>query len=171
MSVDPDLLETTRCLCLASRRAARAITRQFDRALRAHDIKATQFTLLAALALKGSQSISELAEFIGAERTTLTRNLAVVEGHSHVSIRPGSDARSRVVSITANGRQTLRRAFPAWRKVQEGLTETIGQQAADNLRQLSGGPSSYLREHQDRGRKSFDKLGASTESLSKEDTV
>jgi DNA-binding MarR family transcriptional regulator len=121
----PDLLETTQCPCLASRRAARAITRQFDRALRSHGIKA-QFTLLGALALKGAQSIGELAEFIGADRTTLMRNLAVAEGQSLVSIRSGEDARSRIVSITTSGGRTLGRALSTWRKVQSGVTKTIG---------------------------------------------
>ena len=136
-----DLFETTQCLCLASRRAARTITREFDRALRAHGIRATQFTLLSALELKGPQSIGELAELIGADRTTMTRNLAVLEELALVSIRPGDDARSRIAAITDNGRQTLGQALATWRAVQASLTESIGDQAADSLRRLSGGPS------------------------------
>jgi DNA-binding MarR family transcriptional regulator len=139
--IDPSVFETTQCLCLASRRAARAITRQFDRAMRAHGIRATQFTLLSALELKGSQPIGELAELIGVERTTLTRNLAVAEESSLVDIRPGDDARARIVSITSTGRHALRRALPTWRRVQGELTGAIGKGAADGLRQLSGGPS------------------------------
>jgi hypothetical protein len=53
MAPDPALLETTRCLCLAARRASRTITREFDQALRTHGLRATQFTLLAALHLAG----------------------------------------------------------------------------------------------------------------------
>jgi DNA-binding MarR family transcriptional regulator len=143
---DPDLLETSQCLCLASRRAARAITRRFDAALRAHGIKATQFTLLATLALKGSLSIGALAEFIGADRTTLTRNLAVAEAQSLVRIGSGEDARARIASITARGRQTLRRAFPVWRQVQNELTHGIGMQTADTIRQLSRGVRSTSKD-------------------------
>ncbi len=135
------LLETSQCLCLASRRAARAITRRFDRALRAHGVRATQFTLLAALELKGPQPIGELAEFIGVERTTLTRNLAVVEEHGLIALRPGNDARSRIASITAAGQQRLKRALPAWRETQQGLTDVIGIEVADSLRRLSRQPS------------------------------
>jgi DNA-binding MarR family transcriptional regulator len=137
MTAEPHLSETAQCLCLASRRAARAITRRFDAALRPYGIKATQFTLLAALALKGPQSIGALAEFMGADRTTLTRNLAVAKEQSLVSIRSGADARARIASIAARGRQTLRRAFPAWRKTQNELTNAIGIGTADNLRQIS----------------------------------
>jgi len=168
VSGDPDVIETTQCLCLASRRAARAITREFDRALRAHGIKATQFTLLATLALKGPQPIGELADFIGADRTTLTRNLAVAEGQSLVSIRPGEDARSRVASITPRGRQTLLRALSNWREVQKRLTAAIGKQAADSLRQLSGGPSVHLRADKNRKREASDERGGTIQNLSRE---
>jgi DNA-binding MarR family transcriptional regulator len=141
MSTDRDLFETTQCLCLASRRAARAITRRFDKELKAHGIKATQFTLLAALELRGPQSIGELAELIGADRTTLTRNLSVAEEQSLIGIRRGEDARARIASITAKGRQTLTRAFPSWCKVQDELTDAVGKPAADSLRRFSDGPS------------------------------
>ena len=87
MSTTPKLTETAQCLCLASRRAARAITRVFDRELRAHGLRATQFTLLATLSLKGEQTISELAEFIDADRTTMTRNVALAEEKSFVEVR------------------------------------------------------------------------------------
>jgi len=136
-NAEADLFETTKCLCLASRRAARAITRRFDAALRPHGLRATQFTLLAALALKGPTPIGALAEFLGADRTTLTRNLAVAAAQSLVTIEAGEDTRARIASVSARGRQTLRRAFPAWRKTQKELTVAMGIAAAENLRQLS----------------------------------
>jgi DNA-binding MarR family transcriptional regulator len=138
---EPDLLETAQCLCLASRSAARAVTRRFDNALRPHGIRATQFTLLATLALKGPLSVGALAEFIGADRTTLTRNLAVAKAQSLVRIASGEDARARIASITPHGRQTLRRAFPVWRRTQNELTGVIGIETADSLRRLSRKPS------------------------------
>lgn len=141
MSCAPELFETTQCLCLASRRAARRITRIFDRALKPLGLRSTQFTLLSALDLKGPQSIGALAELIGAERSTMSRNLKIVEDHALIAIRPGQDARSRIVSITARGRQVVREAFPAWKRVQAELTQTMGGPTAESLRRLSGGPS------------------------------
>ena len=135
----PDLPETAQCLCLASRRAARAITRAFDRELRAHGLRATQFTLLATLSLKGEQTVSELAEFIVADRTTMTRNVALAEGKGLVSTRRHkSDARIRIVTITRQGGETLSVALASWRTVQAGLTEAMGSDAADGLRHLAG---------------------------------
>jgi DNA-binding MarR family transcriptional regulator len=137
VSADQELVQTAQCLCLASRRAARAITRAFDRALRAHGLRSTQFSLLAVLTLKGALSISQVADILGADRTTLTRNLGPVEAQGLVRIRQGDDARERVVEVTSKGKATLQRALPAWRKVQSGLTQMLGQEAADSLRQLS----------------------------------
>jgi DNA-binding MarR family transcriptional regulator len=139
MNTTPDLIETAQCLCLASRRAALAITRAFDRELRAHGLRATQFTLLATLSLKGEQTISELAEFIDTDRTTMTRNVAVAEEKSLVKVRRHeSDARVRVVTITRQGRETLAAALASWGKVQVGLTKAMGSDAADALRHLAG---------------------------------
>jgi DNA-binding MarR family transcriptional regulator len=135
------LFETTRCLCLAVRRASRAITREFDQALRLHGLRATQFTLLSALHLGGSRSIGDLAEMLSADRTTLTRNLAVAEQHGWVTLRADvNDARSRIAAITNRGSRTLEAALPTWRKTQQRLTETIGEQTAASLRKLAGGP-------------------------------
>jgi DNA-binding MarR family transcriptional regulator len=131
-------MECAGCLCLASRRAARAITRIFEKQLRPHGIRAPQFSMLAVLELKGPQTIGELAEALGADRTTLTRNLALVEDRRLVTIRPGDeDARARIAAITPKGRSTLKGAFPAWRKAQAALTASIGHQMADSLRRLA----------------------------------
>ena|SRR5437660_873211 len=137
MTDDPNLAECADCLCLASRRAARTITRAFEKQLRPHGIRAPQFSLLALLELKGPQTIGALADALGADRTTLTRNLALVERQSLVRIRPGDDARSRIVTIAPKGRSALKNAFPAWRKAQSALSAAIGRQMADSLRQLA----------------------------------
>jgi len=140
MMVESDLLQTTRCLCLASRRAARMITRTFDQALRTHGLRATQFTLLAALALTGPLSIGDLAELLAADRTTVSRNLDVVEARELVSLEPGTDARARIASITKVGRALLAKALPTWRKTQMQLTASLGDKATQGLQRLAGGP-------------------------------
>jgi DNA-binding MarR family transcriptional regulator len=137
MSNDHQLSDCADCLCLASRRAARAITRAFDQQLRPHGIRGTQFSLLAMLELKGPQSIGDLAENLGADRTTLTRNLALLEKQSLLKIRPGDDARARIVTIMPKGRSIVSRSFPAWRKAQSAVAASIGSEMADSLRRLA----------------------------------
>lgn len=141
MTPDATLFATTRCLCLAARRAARTITREFDQALRPQGLRATQFTLLSALHLAGSTAIGELAELLSADRTTLTRTLAVAAERGWVSLRSNpADARSRFVAITAKGSRALVAAMPAWNATQQRLLQDIGESAAASLHRLAGGP-------------------------------
>lgn len=139
--MDTTVLQTTRCLCLAARRASRTITREFDQALRAHDLRATQFTLLAALNIAGPLAIGALADLLAADRTTMTRNLALVEKRGLAKVRADkTDARSRVATITPEGKALLQEAMPTWRKVQTELTDALGESTAEGLRRLAGGP-------------------------------
>jgi DNA-binding MarR family transcriptional regulator len=116
----PSALAVTRqCHCLAARRHARAITRLYDQHLRPHGLRATQFSILAALALKGPTPVSALAVTLGLERTTLTRSAALLERLGWVrGVRP-ADARQHPLSLTPAGRRTLHEAFPAWQAAQE----------------------------------------------------
>jgi DNA-binding MarR family transcriptional regulator len=108
------------CLCLSSRSAARGITAVYDRHLRPHGLRITQFTILAMLVLRGATPISALAKSLGMDRTTLTRNLALLEANGWAQIRRDEDdARTHLVSVTVEGRAIARKALPAWRKAQE----------------------------------------------------
>jgi DNA-binding MarR family transcriptional regulator len=132
-----ELSETAECLCLASRKAARAITREFDRRLRPTGVRPTQFTVLAILSIRGALTIGALAKIIGVERTTLTRNLVLIEENGWVSIEPGEDARSRIAQITPKGRAAAIAALPAWRATQKALLGTMGEGAATALRKVA----------------------------------
>lgn len=138
MEATPELAATSQCLCLASRRAARAITRAFDRELRLQGLRATQFTLLATLSLKGGQTIGQLADFISADRTTMTRNVALAEEKGFVEVKSDErDGRVRIATITRRGRDALAAALASWHKVQSAIGEEMGEEAADGLRRLA----------------------------------
>ena len=127
------------CLCLASRRASRAITRAFDRQLRPHGIRATQFSVLTMLMGYGPTTIGDLAEALGIERTTLTRNLTVLEDSGWVKIGVGpTDGRLRVVTATPKGRKAVSAAMPAWRRAQAAASTAIGPSGHAALHALSG---------------------------------
>lgn len=136
---DIDVSQCRACLCLASRRSARAITRAFDRQLRPHGIRVTQFTILVMLMLRGPMTIGDLADKLGIERTTLTRNLALIKTRRWIEIRADDDdARSRVVAVTRKGRATVAAALPAWRKAQTAAVAAIGKAGIEALHTLAG---------------------------------
>lgn len=137
MKTPPGLEATRDCLCFASRRAARAITRRFDKALRVHGLKSTQFSILCLLLQIGPVGLGELAARLGVERTSLTRNLGVLEDRGLVKIEEGDDARARIVEATAKARDTIVAALPDWQRVQDDVSSLLGHDGSDALRSLS----------------------------------
>jgi DNA-binding MarR family transcriptional regulator len=116
-----DLSGCTQCHCLAARRRARAITRHFEAELRPHGVRATQFSILAALALAGTLPMGELAELLGLERTTLTRATTLLEDKGWLCAEASQDGRARPLRLTASGRRKLEAAYPAWKTAQDSL--------------------------------------------------
>lgn len=123
MDASVDLRLCADCRCLAARREARAITRIFDDRLRKHGLRATQFSVLTVLALSGPSPISELAETLGMERTTLTRSAALLEKRGWIAGDSASDRRQRPLKLTAAGRRKLHSAFPAWKAAQDAVVD------------------------------------------------
>jgi hypothetical protein len=109
MKIDPDrsavIVETVRekCTCFGLRRLTRLVTQRYDEALSPAGVRITQFTILGILHSPGPLSISGLAEELDTDRTTLTRNLQVLEDLGYVAVKPGPDARTRAVAIRRAG--------------------------------------------------------------------
>jgi DNA-binding MarR family transcriptional regulator len=114
------------CTCFTLRKATRAVTQLYDESLRPVNLRSTQFSLLGLLAHTGTMRITALADAAVMDRTTLTRNLDLLERDGLVRIRPGEDARVREVTLTPAGRDRLLAALPMWEKAQKELTEKLG---------------------------------------------
>ena len=127
------------CTCNNLRKAARAVTQYYDEVLRPSGIRATQFSLLAAIKQFGTVSIGALAEESVMDRTTLTRNLKLLEDEGLVTIAPGADARVREVSLTPAAHEKLAVAMRYWRKAQTEMATRMGTEGVRHLlRALSG---------------------------------
>src|SRR3982075_1797284 len=92
-----DYMACASCFCLASRQAARKITRLYDGYMQGSGIRVTQFTILSQLMLRGEMPIGKLAGILGMERTTLTRNLNPLAQQKWIAVQPGEDTRARMV--------------------------------------------------------------------------
>lgn len=115
------------CTCFNVRRAARTVTQFYDDIMAPSGVKATQFTMLGAVAMMGPASVTRLAERLALDRTTLTRNLKGLADQGLVEISAGSDRRERVVSLTAAGADAIERATPVWREAQDRLAARFGE--------------------------------------------
>src|SRR5262245_2770529 len=124
MTLERRMLET--CACHRIRMAARAVTRAYDDALRPVGLRATQIALLAAVSAEGAMSITALAQFIGMDRSTLTRNLAPLEKEGLLVVGDEGWRRSRTLRIAAKGRARLEQALPLWERAQRRLKQGLG---------------------------------------------
>jgi DNA-binding MarR family transcriptional regulator len=121
------------CACFNIRKATRAVTQFYDDALRPSGLRTTQFTLLVLLQGHGPMTINALAEAAGTDRTTLTRNLAILEQRRLVRIRPGEDARVRIVELTVAGHEAATEALPLWQKAQTRVATKLGRHRLTRL--------------------------------------
>lgn len=133
---DPGVLPETPCTCAMLRRTSRHVTRAYDRALRPSGLKLTQYSLLATVQRTGPITITELAERLALDRTTLTRNLRPLVTTALLTIGTGQDARSRAVRTTARGQQAYQAALPLWRKAERLFRRGLGREETDELRRL-----------------------------------
>jgi DNA-binding MarR family transcriptional regulator len=114
------------CLCTKIRKAARAITSHYDDALKPCGLRSTQFTLLVAASVGSGSSISELAEQLGMDRTTLSRNIRPLERDGYVQLSNEHAGRTVVVTLTPKGARVIERALPMWQEAQRRLTRRFG---------------------------------------------
>lgn len=130
------------CLCLHVQRAARALARCFDDAMRPLDLTNGQFSLMMALNRPKPPAMTAVAALLVVDRTTLTAALKPLErrGLIRVTIDP-ADRRSRLMTLTQKGRRLLARAVPVWerthRKVEGLLPDGDPDGLRNNLRALS----------------------------------
>ena len=126
----------TQCLCTKLRRATRNVTRLYDDALEGVGVNVAQYSLLKNLTRLDQPSITSLAEALGLDRSTLGRNLKVLEGKGLVHLEGGVDQRNRLVSLTPAGRACLDEALQAWEQVQVRLGQRIGLEKRAELMAL-----------------------------------
>lgn len=127
------------CMGMRVRRTARVVGNYYDMHLKSVGLKGTQFTLLNAIFLNPSITITQLADLLLLNRTTLNRNLKPLERQGLVRTSPGKDQRTRVLKLTQEGTDILQRALPMWLEAQSGVVETLGirmQRLAEDLHVL-----------------------------------
>src|SRR5205814_3834932 len=129
VSITPSL-----CMCASVRRAARVITQMYDSALAPSGISAPQFGLLAAIQANEGVSQTELAASMAIDRTTLVRNLKLMERQGLIQVVAGNDRRTRGVALTEQGRDAFARALPFWRGVQAKVMVALGENRWQEIR-------------------------------------
>ena len=124
------------CACSQVRRLARKLSSLYDTLLSPEGLTITQYSLLANIERAGQLSHTVLAEKVGMERTTLTRNLRPLTRVKWVITGIGKDRRQHLLQLTAAGRRKLVRSLPLWEEAQGQFLSQIGTESLQELRTL-----------------------------------
>ena len=133
-------LETTHlvrdaCLCLHVQRAARALARRFDDALRPIGLTHGQFSLMISLNRPKPPGMAAVASLLAMDRTTLTAALKPLRRRGLVKVKADpADRRGRLMTLTAKGRTLLIRAVPVWKKTHAAVEALLRDGESDRLR-------------------------------------
>src|SRR5258707_15732447 len=123
------------CLCLHVQRAARALARRFDEALRPLELTNGQFSLMMSLNRPEPPGMGPVASLLGMDRTTLTAALKPLQrrGLIKLTVDP-SDQRGRRASLTRKGRMLLAKAVPIWERTSLEVEALLEEGDSDRLR-------------------------------------
>jgi len=134
------LLVRDACLCLHVQRAARALARRFDEALKPLGLTNGQFSLLMSLNRPVPATMKSVAGLLAMDRTTLTAALKVLERRRllKIAVDP-ADRRGRLLTLTGRGQQALAAAVPVWKDHHRQIEQALDDAGAlrQSLNRLS----------------------------------
>jgi DNA-binding MarR family transcriptional regulator len=134
--IDPEL-DTQDCNCFAVRQAARHVTQFYDQYLAPIGLRTTQFSILAKLRRFGRMTISNLADELAMDRTTLSRNILPLERDGLVAIKAGAtDRRVKELHLTTAGAEKVKASLKLWAAAQTRFEAAFGPKRSSELRTL-----------------------------------
>jgi DNA-binding MarR family transcriptional regulator len=119
-------LKTLGCTNMRLRQLLRRVTHHYDLEMAKAGLKTTQYSLLSRVLKLGPVRPTELAQAMQFGASTLTRNLKPLIDAGWVTLSAGADARSRSVTITAQGRAKRSEAQHHWKAAQQSLNRLLG---------------------------------------------
>jgi DNA-binding MarR family transcriptional regulator len=125
-----NLMHPLNCLTFNFLKTARKLGRGFEERVKAMGLTSPQFSTLSMLSGYGAQTVSQLAERLGTDRTTLTRNLDLLLAKGWITRVETEDQRQHSVELSVPGRERLNAAMPAWAEYQAELVALLGEDFA-----------------------------------------
>ncbi len=128
----------TICYCGALRRVTRRVTARYDAALQPAGINLAQFSLLRNIERHGAVSLTRLGRATELDRSTIGRNIKVLERMGLLQSDAGEDQRETSVSLTRKGRGVLATAEPLWEEAQAAIAKSLGANGVAHLKAIIG---------------------------------
>jgi DNA-binding MarR family transcriptional regulator len=121
------------CIANKVRLLNRAVTAIYDEALRPHDLKISQMSVLVTVAALGRPSPGAVGRRLHMEKSTLSRNVDRMRAHGWLDAAGTTDGRASELYVTPAGRRLLRKVHPAWRAAQARAAELLGEQGVRGI--------------------------------------
>lgn len=121
------------CSSFKLRQLSRRVSQQFDAVVGNAGLKTTQYSMLSRVVALGPVRPGQLAAAMEMDASTLTRNLQPLVAQGWVTIGPGEDGRSRLVSATAEGRDKRAQAQREWKRAQVAFNALVGNERVVRL--------------------------------------
>ena len=135
ISFETTLFVRDTCLCLHLQRAARALARRFDDALRPLGLTSGQHSMMISLNRPEPPSVGSVASVLSMDRTTLTAALKPLQRRDLVTVMvDDEDRRGRRLRLTPAGRALLARALPVWGRTHAEIERLLPPDGAERLR-------------------------------------
>ena len=120
----------TECLARRVLLLSRMISGLYNEALRSLGLTVAQLNLLVLVAKRGPVSPGEAAKWLNMDKSTMSRNVRLMEDHGWLSVSPGPSGRSQLLTIEPKGRKLIEKALPLWQGAQERARELLGERGA-----------------------------------------
>ncbi|MFA7565639.1 MAG: MarR family winged helix-turn-helix transcriptional regulator [Alkalispirochaeta sp.] len=132
----PKDFQAIRSQCVASNisRANRIVGRIFEEAFRDVGISSPQFALLVSLAIAPGSSAGDIAETLGSDPSTVSRNTELLLKRGLITVEPGQDRRYRKYFLSEEGDETVQSCVPLWKKAQRMVLKQVGPSDWEDIR-------------------------------------
>lgn len=123
------------CYCTNLRRSAISVTAYYDKALQGTGLSASQYYLLINLSRLKSANVTYWAQHVGLERSTMVRNVRVLQERGWIKECPGG--RGKPFMLTEEGGRVLEEAIPRWEKAQTEIEKFLGSEDAEAVMRVA----------------------------------
>lgn len=133
-----DMVPPSPCYCTNLRKAARAVSALYDKALEPCGLRVTQYSLLAHVARMEPVTFRSLSQTMRLERTTLVRNIDLLRKQDLITDAPDTVGKAGLLRVTGKGRDVLEQAVPLWKNAQASVKTLLAPEEIVSLKDLLG---------------------------------
>jgi DNA-binding MarR family transcriptional regulator len=142
---DEKPLKKIRCACTSLKMASRVVSRGYDLAIESSGLNVTQYSILTNISRYQPISQMRLSEHLDMERTTLYRSLDILEDKGWVKVQPTGEGLTKVVELTAKGKELTAAAGVKWKVVHDKFVAKFGSEKWDELAEMLDEVRDYFK--------------------------